>query len=456
MPVGGSRRVLRFEAFALDLSRCTLRRGSEELPLRPKSFDVLRYLAEHPSRVVSKAELFEAVWPQVSVTDDSLVQCIKEVRQALGDSERLLLRTVAKRGYVLDARVAQDDDPGRPADAGPKVASELPAETSGGSLASATQRSFWRAGIIARWRRPALVVAVAIILIAASAGALVALRPPMPNDNAAHHAILATALLDKESSRPIIREAIIHYNKALALDPGNVLALVGYARALVTDVSEGWVPSQERSARLAQAEVALQRALSIAPDDAGAHHITGLLWRVRGDPDRAIPALEQALRLAPTKAWARAALGRAKLEAGLAREAINDLEIAMRLAPDEPTIYIWYFQAGMAAVHAADGETALGWFRKSEEASQAYHRHIMLWRAVALADLGRDEEARALIARHLADAPEATVANWRRYFPGRNAMVAAQRTRIAESSEPARCSPWRHQRRLGAMNAALP
>jgi len=255
----------------------------------------------------------------------------------------------------------------------------------------------------------------------------------MPNDNAAHHAILATALLDKESSRPIIREAIIHYNKALALDPGNVLALVGYARALVTDVSEGWVPSQERSARLAQAEVALQRALSIAPDDAGAHHITGLLWRVRGDPDRAIPALEQALRLAPTKAWARAALGRAKLEAGLAREAISDLEIAMRLAPDEPTIYIWYFQAGMAAVHAADGETALGWFRKSEEASQAYHRHIMLWRAVALADLGRDEEARALIARHLADAPEATVANWRRYFPGRNAMVAAQRTRIAES-----------------------
>ena len=227
MPVGGSRRVLRFEAFALDLSRCTLRRGSEELPLRPKSFDVLRYLAEHPSRVVSKAELFEAVWPQVSVTDDSLVQCIKEVRQALGDSERLLLRTVAKRGYVLDARVAQDDDPGRPADAGPKVASELPAETSGGSLASATQRSFWRAGIIARWRRPALVVAVAIILIAASAGALVALRPQMPNDNAAHHAILATALLDKESSRPIIREAIIHYNKALALDPGNVLALVG-------------------------------------------------------------------------------------------------------------------------------------------------------------------------------------------------------------------------------------
>jgi DNA-binding winged helix-turn-helix (wHTH) protein len=94
---------LQFDRFTLDLARGTLRVGGEEIALRPKAFEVLRHLAENAGRLVLKQELHEAVWPCVTVTDDSLVQCIRELRQMLGDEERSLIKTVSRRGYLLNA-----------------------------------------------------------------------------------------------------------------------------------------------------------------------------------------------------------------------------------------------------------------------------------------------------------------------------------------------------------------
>jgi DNA-binding winged helix-turn-helix (wHTH) protein/pimeloyl-ACP methyl ester carboxylesterase len=78
--------------------------GDQTIELRPKAFDVLRHLAENPGRLVPKQELYDAVWPNVVVSDDSLVQCIRELRQKLGDTEHHLIKTVSRRGYLLDAR----------------------------------------------------------------------------------------------------------------------------------------------------------------------------------------------------------------------------------------------------------------------------------------------------------------------------------------------------------------
>jgi pimeloyl-ACP methyl ester carboxylesterase/DNA-binding winged helix-turn-helix (wHTH) protein len=94
-----------FEGHTLDMHRCALLRQDEEIALRPKSFDVLCYLAEHAGRVVAKDELIEAVWAGISVTDDSVVQCIREVRQALRDEAHRLVKTVPRRGYVFTAEV---------------------------------------------------------------------------------------------------------------------------------------------------------------------------------------------------------------------------------------------------------------------------------------------------------------------------------------------------------------
>ena len=72
--------------------------------LRPQAFAVLRHLVEHPGRLVTKDELIAAVWPDVAVTDDSLVQCIGEIRRALGDEGRAIVETVPRRGYRLAVR----------------------------------------------------------------------------------------------------------------------------------------------------------------------------------------------------------------------------------------------------------------------------------------------------------------------------------------------------------------
>ena len=96
-----SERVIRFDAFSLDLRQCSLRRGEDQIELRPKAFDVLCYFVENSGRVIGKEELIKAVWPGLSVTDDALVQCVRDVRQALSDESHQIIKTVPRRGYIF-------------------------------------------------------------------------------------------------------------------------------------------------------------------------------------------------------------------------------------------------------------------------------------------------------------------------------------------------------------------
>ncbi len=98
-------RQYRFGDFTLDLDGGFLRRGAVEVTLRPKVFDALTYLVERHGRLVTKAELIDAIWPDAAVTDNSLAQCLLEIRRALGDDSQQVVRTVARRGYVFAAPV---------------------------------------------------------------------------------------------------------------------------------------------------------------------------------------------------------------------------------------------------------------------------------------------------------------------------------------------------------------
>jgi TolB-like protein/DNA-binding winged helix-turn-helix (wHTH) protein/Tfp pilus assembly protein PilF len=95
-----------FADFTLDLNRGCLRRGQDEIKLRPKSFEVLKYLVENNARLIRKNELIHAVWPDTAVTDDSLVQCLKDIRHALRDEGQQIIKTVHGRGYIFDKEVS--------------------------------------------------------------------------------------------------------------------------------------------------------------------------------------------------------------------------------------------------------------------------------------------------------------------------------------------------------------
>lgn len=100
--------VFRFEGFTLDAGRRELRRGAATVDLRPKCLDLLTCLLRRAGQVVTKNELMEQVWLDVVVTDESLTRCISDIRQALGDAEQAIIKTVPRRGYVLVSAVVSD------------------------------------------------------------------------------------------------------------------------------------------------------------------------------------------------------------------------------------------------------------------------------------------------------------------------------------------------------------
>lgn len=105
--VGGS--IWSFGPFELDEHRYVLRRGDEEVELRPKVFDVLRYLIAHRERVVGKAELLAELWPGETISESVLPQNVTALRKVLGDhrSEARMIQTVHGRGYRFVAEVAE-------------------------------------------------------------------------------------------------------------------------------------------------------------------------------------------------------------------------------------------------------------------------------------------------------------------------------------------------------------
>jgi adenylate cyclase len=93
--------------YTLDVLRSSLRTADRDVQLRPKAFEVLRYLVENADRLVTKEELIQTIWPNVIVTDEVLTHCVSEARQAIGDGDQAIIKTVPRRGYRFAAAVSR-------------------------------------------------------------------------------------------------------------------------------------------------------------------------------------------------------------------------------------------------------------------------------------------------------------------------------------------------------------
>src|SRR4029077_5384635 len=100
----------RFASFRLDTANQCLWHGEARVALTPKAFGVLRYLVEHPRRLVTQDELLEALWPATYVSPGVLRKYILEIRRALGDrpGTPIFIETLPKRGYQFVAPVIDD------------------------------------------------------------------------------------------------------------------------------------------------------------------------------------------------------------------------------------------------------------------------------------------------------------------------------------------------------------
>ena len=95
------KQIYRFADVEINISQNCLKRGDEEQHLRRQAFSVLVHLLKQRQRLVTKEELMEIIWKDTAVTDDALVQCIKEIRRVIGDDSHhpRFIKTIPKFGY---------------------------------------------------------------------------------------------------------------------------------------------------------------------------------------------------------------------------------------------------------------------------------------------------------------------------------------------------------------------
>ena len=219
------------------------------------------------------------------------------------------------------------------------------------------------------------------------------------------------------------------FERALALDPENVDALVGLASVVATIA--GSFAIDDRAAQLANAETALTKALSIAPQHAMAHLAMGAVQMFTNRAARGICECEHALVLDRNLADAHGCIGMAKYFFGRAEETEAHILEALRLSPRDVYAYRWMLFVGIAKAQLGADAEAVVWLRRSIEANRNFplaHFHL----AEALALLGQLEEARAAAQAGLALQPGFTLRRYRENALSDNPAYLAGRERSCE------------------------
>jgi tetratricopeptide (TPR) repeat protein len=200
------------------------------------------------------------------------------------------------------------------------------------------------------------------------------------------------------------------FEKAVALDPRNVEAMVGLARV---DCSVGGgLMTDDWSARFALAEATLTKVLSVVPNHAAAHALLGVVQMHTKRAAQGIAECEQALALDRNLAGVHALIGGAKFLLGRGAETEIHIHEALRLSPRDVFAYRWFLIIGLAKRQLNADTEAVVWLRRSLDANRNDSTgHFQL--AAALARLEELDEARAEAQAGLALDPSFTIRRFR-------------------------------------------
>ena len=237
------------------------------------------------------------------------------------------------------------------------------------------------------------------------------------------------ACFNKGISPDYIAQARRFYERALALEPGNIEALVGVA---IIDVTYGpGFMADDRAARLASAEAAATKALSLAPGHATAHLLLGVIQIFTNRGAEGIAECERALALDRNLADAHAWIGHGKYVTGNAAETEAHINEALRLSPRDTFAFRWMWILGLAKFQLKAEAEAAAWMRRSLEANRNQPiAHFLL--GAVLAQLGRTGEAQAAAQAGLALDPGFTIHRFREGESSDNPLYRAARARLCD------------------------
>jgi TolB-like protein len=241
------------------------------------------------------------------------------------------------------------------------------------------------------------------------------------------------ALLNTGWSLDYMERAQGFFERAMALDPGNVEALAGLALVNVT-IGAGLL-TDDPQARFAQTEAIATRALLLAPNHVGAHIALGVALMFTKRAERAIAEFEHVLALDRNSAMAHSVIGFAKYLLGRGSEIEGHINEAVRLSPRDPYVHRWFIWVGVAKVALKAEAEAVAWLRRGLESNRNYslaHFHL----GAVLARLGQMDEARAAVRAGLALDPAFSIHRFRTsnawsddstYLAGRERQIESMR-----------------------------
>jgi TolB-like protein len=234
---------------------------------------------------------------------------------------------------------------------------------------------------------------------------------------------------NKGSTPEYLTQAHGFFERALALDPCNVEALVGLAAADVR--IGGSFMTDDRSARFVEAETALTKALTLAPEHAPAHFWMGVTYAQTNRAALGIAECERALALDRNLAGAHTAIGLAKITDGRPEQTEAHVADALRLSPRDNRGHVWMSFAGVAKFHLGKDDEALACFRRAIEMNRnnpAAHFYV----AAIMALHNRLDEARFAVKAGLAFNPTFTISRFRAGAGSDNPTYLAQRERACD------------------------
>lgn len=318
---------IRVGDWVVDPEDLSLRRGETVRRLEPKVMTLLVRLAESRGEVVRREALFAALWPDVTVGEDTLARVVSKLRRALGDDPKrpVFVETIPTRGYRLIAEVGTELPPGPPA------------ATSAGASTSV------------RTRRPALVLAGAVVIgtLAGAGWAGWDWGPAVPTSSAT--SLARADDLYMRFRRADNEAALALYEAAVRSRPENAAALSGAANALVQRV----VRWPGRPGEPDRGALSISEALA-----AGLHQSPA----ARAELARARGFAETAVELEPASGRTRKALGLVLAASG----EIEAAEVQYRLAIEaDPRAYAPHINLGELRVLADDLEGGLEHFERA-------------------------------------------------------------------------------------------
>jgi len=240
-------------------------------------------------------------------------------------------------------------------------------------------------------------------------------------------AIRGWAVLNRPMSRNRARQARDLFDAALRVNDSQVDALLGLAASHLYEAGNFLADQPAEHIRIA--DVAIAKALSLAPENASAHNVFATLLGALGRPERALRECELALTLDRNLASAHARAGLMKLYLGRAEEMEAHVAKAINLSPRDPELRLWYLFAGAADLLLDRLDQAINHLRKSIEVDPDFELPYF-YLAAALALSGRGAEATEARAAGEGRAPNLTIAKFRAQTRAQHPVHLAQRERI--------------------------